>query len=79
MSYMVGIAQREYVEENPSHECRIYPNNEYDSYEECDDQFVRNKLPGLTPIWMTEDFSEVSTQVYDENETYGEFKNIFIY
>ena len=68
---MVGIAQREYVEEDPSNQCQNYPNDEYDSYAEYDNQFVRNKLPGLIPIWMTEDFSKVSTQVYDENGTYG--------
>ena len=77
MSYMVGIAQREYVEDDPSSRCRNYPNNEYASYEECDNQFVRNKLPGLTPIWMTENFSKVSTQVYDKNETYGELEDIY--
>ena len=75
-SYVVGIAQREYVEEDPSSRCRNYPNNEYASYEECDNQFVRNKLPGLTPIWMTEDFSEVSTHV-QWSDTYGELEHIY--
>ena len=44
---------------------------EYDSYEDCDSQFIRNTLPGLTPIWMTGNFSAVSKLVYDENDTYG--------
>ena len=67
---MVDITQREFVEEDPANTCRNYPNLEYTSYEECDSQFVKNLLPGLTPVWMTENFTEVSTKVLDEN--YGE-------
>ena len=70
-SYLVEIAQRQFVEEDPTNECRNYPNQEYDTYEDCDNQFIRNTLPGLTPIWMTGNFSAVSTLVYDENDTYG--------
>ena len=66
---MVDITQRVFVEEDPSTTCRNYPNLDYLSYEECDSHFVRNLLPGLTPVWMTEDFAAVSTQVYDENWT----------
>ena len=72
-SFLVEIAQRQYVEEDPTNDCRNYPNQEYASYEECDNQFVRNTLPGLTPIWMSENFSAVSTNVYDANDTYGEW------
>ena len=67
-SYIVDISQRVFVEEDPTNTCRNYPNEEYLSYQECDDHFVRNQLPaGLVPVWMTEDFADVSTQVYDEN------------
>ena len=57
---------------NPANGCRDYPNLEFLSYEECDDLFLRNLLPGLTPVWMTEDFDKVSTQVSDEDGTFGE-------
>ena len=72
-AYMVEISQRVFVEEDPTNACRDYPNKDYLSYEQCDDHFVRSLLPGLTPIWLTDDLSEVSTQVFDENGTYGEF------
>ena len=71
-AYMVDITQRDFVENDPTNTCRDYPNLEYLSYEECDDQFVRDLLPGLTPVWLTEDFEEVSTLVSDEDGTFGE-------
>ena len=70
VAYMVDISQRVFVEEDPTNTCRDYPNQDYLSYQECDDQFVKNLLPGLTPVWLTEDFAEVSKQVL--HGTYGE-------
>ena len=69
-AYMVDISQRVFVEEDPTNTCRDYPNQEYLSYQECDDHFVKNLLPGLTPVWLTGDFAEVSKQVL--HGTYGE-------
>ena len=67
-AYIVDISQRVFVEEDPTNTCRNYPNEDYLSYQECDDHFVRNQLPaGLVPVWMTKDFADVSTQVYDKN------------
>ena len=71
-AYTVDITQRVFVEEDPTTTCRNYPNLEHLSYEECDSQFVRNLLPGLTPVWMTENFTEVSTKVFDQDGTFGE-------
>ena len=71
-SYMVEISQRVFVEEDPTNTCQDYPNEKHFSYQECDDQFVKNLLPGLTPIWLTEDLAEVSTCVFDQNDTYRE-------
>ena len=67
-----SFSGRVFEEQDPANGCRNYPNLEYLSYEECDDQFLRKLLPGLTPVWMTEDFDQVSTQVFDENGTFGE-------
>ena len=50
--YMVDITQRIFVEEDPTNTCRVYPNQEYQSYQDCDDQFMKKLLPGLTPIWL---------------------------
>ena len=38
---------------------RGHPNLEYLTYEECNDQFLRKLMSGLTPAWMTEDFDQV--------------------
>ena len=70
VAYMVDISQRVFVEEDPTNTCRDYPNQEYLSYQECDDHFVKNLLPGLTPIWLTEDFAKVSKQA--SHGKYGE-------
>ena len=69
-AYVVDINQRIIVEEDPSSTCRDYPNQVYESYQECDDQFMRNILPPeLTPIWITDDFERVSTHVVYGNDT----------
>ena len=67
---MVEIAQREFVEDDPLNDCRDYLKVEYASYDECDNKFMREKLPGLTPVWITEDPAEVTIQKDDENFTY---------
>jgi len=69
-AFMVEIAQREFVEEDPLNDCRDYPNADYATYDECDNKFMREKLPGLTPVWITEDPAEVTIQKDDENFTY---------
>ena len=38
-----------------------YPTEEYESYAECDDDFVRRTLPpGLKPFWAVDNISEAS-------------------
>ena len=54
-TYMVETTQRQFVEEDSFNECREYPNPEYASYDECDNQFMRASIPGLTPVWITDD------------------------
>ena len=68
--YMVDITQKVFVEEDPNNNCREYPNQDFRSYQECEDRYIRNLLPGLTPLWLSDNFAEVSTQVFDENDRY---------
>ena len=70
-AYTVEITERHFVEEDPINGCRDYPNPEYASYDECDNQFMRKTLPGLTPVWITEVLEEVTIQKIDEDRTYG--------
>ena len=60
--YAVEISGNSYVEEDTSKKCRDYPNSEYASYKECDDQYMRDicKKVGLAPVWLFEDFSQVT-------------------
>ena len=73
--YLVEIAERVFLEEDPSQNCRNYPTPEYSSYGECDEAFLRNKLkrhdPNLKPIWLTNNLSDVSTNIFDRNGTFG--------
>ena len=78
-TYMVEITQRQFVEEDPFNECQEYPNPEYASYDECDNQFMRASIPGLTPVWITDDPAEVTIQKDDKNGTYCKFPiNFFL-
>ena len=72
-AYTVEITQRQFVENDPFNECRDYPNPEYASYDECDNQFMRETLPGLTPVWITEDLAEVTIRKEDKNGIYRKF------
>ena len=72
-AYMAEITQTEFVEEDPLNDCREYPNPEFDSYDECDNQFMKETLPDLTPVWINDDFEGVTIKKDDENETYSKF------
>ena len=56
---MVDIKESVFVEDDPSKNCRVYPNKDHQSYRECDDQFMKDLLstfdPPITPVWLTED------------------------
>ena len=66
--YMVEVQKNQHVEEDPAQGCRNYPNTELQSYAECDDQYMRDKIeefaPGfnLTPPWLTMDLDKVTTE-----------------
>ena len=65
-SYIVRIKTDVFVEEDPSKNCRNYPNPDFASFKECDDQYMRDKInevaPGLTPPWLADDLDNVTTQ-----------------
>ena len=67
-SYIVRINTDVFVEEDPSKTCRNYPNDNFASFKDCDDQFMRDKVeevaPGLdlTPPWLVDDLDNVTSQ-----------------
>ena len=64
--YAIKILGNKFVEEDPVNDCRIYPNNDFLSYKDCDDDFLRKEVdrisPGLQPIWLTHDLNLATPQ-----------------
>ena len=66
-SYRVKIKKRVVIEGEPGNTCRNYPNSDFESYRDCDDNYMKTTLqdaaPGLNlmPVWMTNDLSKVTT------------------
>ena len=59
------FSQEEYSPEDPANPCVNYPTEEYESYADCDDHFVRSFLPpGLKPFWTVDNISE-ATNTFD--------------
>ena len=65
-TFRVKIKKRVLIEGEPGTTCRNYPNSDFESYRECDDKYMKNRVdmiaPGLMPVWMTEDLSKVTTK-----------------
>ena len=66
--YIVKIKKNVFVEEDPRKTCLNYPNAEFSSYAECDQQYMRDRIDkvaprlNLTPPWLTRDLGEVTTE-----------------
>ena len=62
--YGIEISENVFVEEDTSKHCREYPNEEYESFADCDNEYVRNvcKKHNINPIWLTNDFEKVTVQ-----------------
>ena len=60
--YAVEISKNVYLEEDKSKNCRNYPNAEFASYMECDEQHMKNICESmyLAPIWLYDDFKQVT-------------------
>ena len=71
--YIVKIRERVFIEGDPGQTCRNYPNTEFASYSECDDQYVRKRVeeiaPGLnlTPIWISDHLDTVTSEPLPTN------------
>ena len=63
-NFYVKIIGNKFPEEDPRNECREYPNNDYFSYKDCDDAFLKREVdllsPDLRPIWITKDLDTVT-------------------
>ena len=78
--YRVFIfSQEEYSPEDPANPCADYPTEEYESYADCDDHFVRSFLPpGLKPFWTVDNISEATDKFnLDDYESFFDIHGIF--
>ena len=63
--FMVALNQRVYLEEDASKNCRDYPNDKFESYNDCDKAFTSKFLFNhfghkFVPIWSATDLKEVT-------------------
>ena len=62
------FSQEEYSPEDPANPCVNYPTEEYESYADCDDHFVRKSLPpGLRPFWAVDNISEATNNFHSND------------
>ena len=48
-----------------------YPTEDYESYADCDDDFVKRSLPpGYQPFWAVDNISDASHDFYLESDYY---------
>ena len=63
---MVQIKKYVIAEEDPSNTCRDYPNEDFETYMECDDKFMADTFKDITdglnvtPPWLTDDLNSVT-------------------
>ena len=57
-------SQEEYSAEDPANPCVNYPTEHYESYADCDEQFLTRSLPaGLQPFWTVDNISEATNEM----------------
>ena len=66
--YAAKFHQNTFLESDPSKHCSNYPNSQHESYEDCDDKFVRKFLEtyfpdGFLPVWATDDSVNVTQRI----------------
>ena len=56
-------SQEQYDPDDPANPCTNYPTEEFSSYADCDDHFVKRSLPpGLKPFWAVDNISEATNR-----------------
>ena len=73
--FAVKFHQDVFVEDDKSRSCQIYPTEKYETYDECDSDFVLKKLRALfpanfTPIWAVDDINQVTQWIFLDEKRY---------
>ena len=60
----VEISKNIYVEEDKDKQCKEYPNDQYKSFGDCDNQYLRSvcQKHNISPIWLNNNFANVTVQ-----------------
>jgi hypothetical protein len=71
---MLTLSQEIFVEGDKNQNCNNYPNSRFDSYNDCDKDFIKRVLstfkPSFVPFWATDNMTEATTFfVWNFNET----------
>ena len=61
---VMSLSQQILTDQDKNSECENYPNKKYQSYNDCDKEFVSGymKKVNITPFWATEDMELVTEQ-----------------
>ena len=60
-TFAVKLKRNVHMAEDPGKNCVDYPNKGFESYNECDDQFLVKALPAeIVPVWATDNKSLVT-------------------
>ena len=79
ITFGMEIKQDVYDEKDLTKSCSIYPNTQFNSYKECDQQFGIYKLSSIfgsnvTPLWSTDNISHVTAGPISSNNQ--EFRSV---
>ena len=74
------ISQSIYSEFDMEKKCQIYPNEKYESYKDCDDEFVQKEVSktGLIPFWVTNNYNTVTKLRYIYHLSILKILNFFV-
>ena len=62
-------SRTEHSEEDKQRDCVHYPTKDYQTYADCDQDYVRKTLPSdLVPFWNVDNISQASSNWESENE-----------
>ena len=65
LQYALRIKQNVFLEEDKTKNCRVYPNDEFGTYSECDQamvRYAREEMPDIMPFWLSDHLDNVTTQ-----------------
>ena len=81
-SYIVKTHEVNYVEEDQSKDCKNYPNQDFTSFSDCDDElskdFLAKRFPNIIPVWLTDDIENVTTRTVIEQGNFVMFGEILL-